>query len=304
MVLAVAPEGEQCDELAQLLKQAGLHAKTAQTEGEILHLFHAEPPACIVMAYDTSDLRSILLLRACRGEALLYKAPVLLVLEPAALRQVKWRDIPADDYVLRPVNMAELVTRVELARACAARHVECNPLTGLPGNNAIAREAERRLTTRSHFSLAYLDIDYFKPYNDKYGFSRGDEVLRMTARIVSNAVQALNDADTYVGHIGGDDFVFMTPCDLMIRTAETIIASFDTLAPRHYDEDDRVGKGIKSINRQGNPQVFPLLTCTIAIVDTSYSNVLHLADISARSAELKQFAKVREGSNYVVERRR
>ena len=79
-----------------------------------------------------------------------------------------------------------------------------NPLTRLPGNiliqdylaNAVADSG-----TAYHF--AYLDFDYFKPFNDKYGFRTGDRAILMCADILRSA---FGKEGRFVGHVGGDDF--------------------------------------------------------------------------------------------------
>jgi diguanylate cyclase (GGDEF)-like protein len=152
--------------------------------------------------------------------------------------------------------------------------------------------------------LCYLDLDNFKAFNDCYGFARGDEALRMTARIVSNVVQRISDGAGFVGHVGGDDFFFIIPAQCGKECCEEIITNFDLVIPTLMDEEDRARGYIESKDRQGNPQRFPLLSASIAVIDLTITELNHLGEASAIAGELKKAVKKRKGSNYMVNRRK
>lgn len=287
------------------LESAGYVTATVRSTNELLDKCYQEPPALIVMNESHTMLRGGGMLDALSNDSIFNHVPVLLLLEPgAAAAEVDWSRVPVDDYVVRPCDARELLARVRLILARVQRDVNANPLTGLPGNRNIMREIERRLATKQAVAVAYLDIDNFKPYNDKYGFSRGDEVLRMTARVVTHTLDALAGADSYVGHIGGDDFIFIAVSAVMEQACKEILRNFDLIVPSFYDEEDRATGRIDSIDRQGNPRQFPLMTCTIAVIDTARTDVRHVAELGARAAEVKQIAKGLPGSNYLIDRRR
>jgi len=217
--------------------------------------------------------------------------------------KVDWVRLRVDEFLVAPYSDEELLARVQICLARAQRDLNANPLTGLPGNIAIIREAEARLKRNAPFAVAYLDLDHFKPFNDKYGFLRGDEVLRMTARVVVNAARAIKSDHSFVGHVGGDDFVFMAPSDLIGRACDEITRNFDLLIPNFYDEEDRIRGAIHSIDRQGNTSTFSLMTCSIAVIDAAGHAVKHVADISARAAQVKKYAKSIQGSSTCYDRR-
>lgn len=304
-ILVVGHSAEGCAPLVDALDAAGFKASAAYTGTAILSSIYADPPQCVVVPHGLcASGNSGPLLLQLKGDAVYGHLPVILTLTQEEAEAADWSRLPADDYVVTPFSSGELVSRVRLCLARTQRDVNANPLTGLPGNISILREAERRLAAGQHFAMAYADLDYFKAFNDKYGFARGDEILRMTARIIVNAIAGLGSAETYVGHVGGDDFIFATPPALMVRACEEITRNFDLIVPNFYDDDDRAAGGIHSVDRQGSAAVFPLMGISLAVVDTSISAIQHLADISARAAQVKKFAKAVPGSNYVIDRRK
>ncbi len=126
----------------------------------------------------------------------------------------------------------------------------------------------------------------------------------MTGRILVNAMRNIDRHDAYVGHIGGDDFIFMTaPRDIEAACTE-VIRNFDVIVPNFYDEEDRTRGYIESVDRQDKARTFPLMTCSIAVVDTTNLAQPHLADISARAAQVKKLVKSLEGSQFLLDRRK
>jgi len=304
-VLAVSPHGKELAEMSATLENAGYRVATVTSAKSMIEAVYADPPHCLIVESDGADAASNALIKELKSDNVYGHLPVILVISADELAQgIEWQEHPADDYLVRPFSDVDLLARVSLCLARACREIDANPLTGLPGNLTIMREAERRIADGSPFAMAYLDIDHFKPFNDKYGFSRGDEVLRMTARILVNAIRSLESDDTHLGHVGGDDFVFITPPDLVGPVCQVIMRDFDRIVPSFYDEEDRSAGSIQTVDRRGNAQTFPLLTVSIAAVDTQTSHIPHVADLSARAAEVKHYAKQHAGSNFIVDRRK
>ena len=108
------------------------------------------------------------------------------------------------------------------------------------------------------FAVGYADLDNFKPFNDHYGFTRGDEVIKMTRKAHPERRQEQAAAGSFVGHIGGDDFIFIMDADLIDATAAEMVATFDRIISTFYDAADKEAGGIVAIDRQGNPRSFSL----------------------------------------------
>ena len=290
--------------LPDALREAGYRVAIAAKGQDALNVFYGEPPQCVLVRHGLEARLGRSLLAEIKGDHAYGHVPVILLATQGEVAAgIDWEQVPADDYVIEPAPPATVLSRIRICWARARRDIHANPLTGLPGNLTIALEAERRLDAGIPFAIAYADLDAFKAYNDKYGFSRGDEVLRMTSRILVNATRSLGSDDTYVGHIGGDDFVFITPPELMARACEAIGAHFDAIVRSFYDEEDRAEGRILSKDRQGNPCTFPLMSCSIGVVDTSQSKVSHIGELVSRATEMKSAAKGSPGSNYKVDHR-
>lgn len=303
-ILVIDSDARTNSHAVEILEGAGYIATLAPKPSLIQATIQETPPHCIIVPYELkSAASSKTMAEELKNDTIYGHLPILMTLSADALASVDWGRLKVDEFLLAPYPPEELLARVQICLARAQRDLNANPLTGLPGNIAIIREAEARLGRGDAFAVAYLDLDHFKPFNDKYGFLRGDEVLRMTARVVVNAARATRSELSFVGHVGGDDFVLIAPSELIESACEEILRNFDLLIPNFYDEEDRIRGAIHSIDRQGNTSTFSMMTCSIAVIDTATHAVRHVADISARAAQVKKYAKSIRGSNTCFDRR-
>jgi len=179
-----------------------------------------------------------------------------------------------------------------------------NPLTGLPGNTSIEREICRRLESGVPFDIAYLDIDNFKPFNDHYGFQKGDEVIKSLAeKVAAIAASSAGAEPSFCGHIGGDDFILITEALQAERFSAQIIAAFERDRPGFHGLRDLASGGYRAYNRKGELESFPLISLSVGIVNTSLSLVGSYAKLASLSTEVKKAAKMKNGSSIVVEGR-
>ncbi|MDD4053082.1 MAG: GGDEF domain-containing protein [candidate division Zixibacteria bacterium] len=200
-----------------------------------------------------------------------------------------------------PISIAKVKTGMLIERAI--RDLAVNPSTRLPGPGLIDLEIERQIKMEQQFAVCYADLDNFKAYNDYYGYYYGDRVIRLTARIIKDVVFDLC-REGFVGHIGGDDFIFVIPADLVPRICENILRTFDVIIPYRYQTDDRRRGYIVTRNRRGEEENFSLMTLSIAVVVNKGKTFSHVGEMSHMLADLKKYTKSLAGSNYVVERRR
>ncbi len=143
-------------------------------------------------------------------------------------------------------------------------------------------------------AVCYVDIKHFKPCNDKYGFSHGDEVIRMTARIMFNTVR----------DFGGDDFVCIVLNDRVEVVCQTIISHFDQIVLDMFDEETKSRGYYSGSNRKGEKEDIPLLSISIAVVPMDMTKLKHAAKVAEVAAELKNVAKASPVSRYVIDQRR
>jgi len=179
---------------------------------------------------------------------------------------------------------------------------EANPLTGLPGNISINEETQRRLASGVPFALLQVDIDFFKAYNDHYGYPRGDQAIQTLSRILVDSANRHGEGN-FVGHIGGDDFVLLCSSQQGENIGQEIIDEFNRVIPSLYDPEDRQNGFVVVQSRRHEVERFPLMSVTIALVSTDRTQVSHLAQLTDIAQELKAHGKGIPGSVLVGERR-
>jgi GGDEF domain-containing protein len=181
--------------------------------------------------------------------------------------------------------------------------LDASPLTRLPGNRAIEQVLKEKMARDERFALCYVDLDDFKAYNDKYGYARGSELIKLTGEIIYRAKDRHADTSDFVGHIGGDDFVLIVASEHAPSVCESIIAEFDRVIPDHYDEQDRSRGYIECLDRYGVVRQFPLMTISIAVVSDSQRQFRSPIEIARIATEIKDYVKTLPGSNYLIDRR-
>jgi diguanylate cyclase (GGDEF)-like protein len=210
-----------------------------------------------------------------------------------------------DDYIVKPFDPSELVARVQSALRRSRQMREVSPLTGLPGNFQISAELERLVEQDDdEFSVLYADLDDFKAYNDHYGFMRGDEAIRATGRLLTDALARNRTSPSFAGHIGGDDFVLVTAAEEGEVLAQDIVRNFDVMAPSLYDEDDRERGFIEVPDRRGVLHHYPFLSVSIGVASSAVRAIRTQWEASAVASEMKAVAKRKVGSSYEIDRRK
>lgn len=179
-----------------------------------------------------------------------------------------------------------------------------NPLTGLPGNEFIQRQIAKMLSQSIHFDVCYIDLDSFKPFNDRHGFEMGDRVIKAVGDIITEVLQKWEvQSIGFAGHIGGDDFIMITRPKNSVAACEDLIARFSkSLVRFHTEEENRQGYYF-STDRSGNRQQFGLLSLSIGIVSTEIHHIKSFAEVSSIASDLKKRAKEIPGSVVVRDRR-
>ncbi|MEO6097015.1 MAG: HAMP domain-containing protein [Fibrobacteria bacterium] len=178
-----------------------------------------------------------------------------------------------------------------------------NPLSGLPGNNVIVRKIEDMIQAKREFAVIYGDLDNFKAYNDKYGFSKGDDAILYCRDAFLDAAKKFGDAATFVGHEGGDDFVVVTGYENWEAVCKGIVAAFDSDIKQFYNEADAKSGFIESLDRQGRRMRFPLMSISLAVASNHYRPVEDHRMIVSIAAEMKKYVKKMEGSCYAIDKR-
>jgi len=181
--------------------------------------------------------------------------------------------------------------------------LDASPLTRLPGNIAIEQVLKGKMDNGEKFALCYIDLDDFKAFNDRYGYARGSELIKMTGEVVHNAKNNYSDPGDFVGHIGGDDFVLITSPDNVDVVCSAIVTAFDQAAPGFYDEEDRQRGYLDGTDRYGVSRRFSLISISIAVVSDTRRIFTSPIEIARVANEIKDYVKTLPGSNYLVDRR-
>ena len=206
-------------------------------------------------------------------------------------------------YIKKPVDTDYLYYTIKNLNRLLSINRRISPLTGLPGNIQIHAELKKRISKEEEFSVLYLDLDKFKAYNDVYGFLKGDQIIEFTAQTITKCVHEIFLENSFIGHIGGDDFIAIVPSIEVDEVCQSIIANFDKNVMRFFTEQD-IEKGyIEVANRKGIIEQFALTSISIGVVIVEkgrFSNILEIGDVGA---QVKHIAKSTMGSSYAIDRR-
>lgn len=284
------------------LTNAGLSVRIANDGRVGLQMALERCPDLVLADVMMPGLNGVELTQQLRDDPRTASCTIILVtaINDAAAK-LEGFDAGADDYIVKPFDIVELLARVKGALRRAKVLRAQSPLTRLPGNVRIQEEIEVRVRRQTHFSLLYVDLDNFKAYNDKYGFLQGDRVIQMTARVLQDVAIELGGSEAFVGHVGGDDFVVIGELGQEQDLAEAVIARFDRAIPAVYDEIDRSQGYIETLNRRGELQRFPLVGVSIGIATTERRTYSHYAEAVTVATEMKTFTKKTAGSSWAVD---
>jgi PleD family two-component response regulator len=216
---------------------------------------------------------------------------------------VKSLEAGADDFIAKPFSPQEMLARVRAKVRRANVDSSLQPLTRLPGNIAIEHEVRRRFEAREPWAVIYADLDNFKAFNDRYGFVRGDDAIRLVSTTMSDTLKRIGEESDFLGHIGGDDFIIVTHPQRAENLAKTVADTFDRDVLPLYDVTDRTRGWIAAKDRRGNNVRFPLMSLSLAIV-TASARITSYQSIGEVAAELKSFAKRQPGSFVAMDKRR
>jgi diguanylate cyclase (GGDEF)-like protein len=272
---------------------------------EGLTLIHNKSPNLIICDYMMPVMNGLEFCRQVKKDILLQHIPIIMLTGKGEVKDmVGGIEAGADDYLVKPFEPDALLARIRMILRRTIRSLDANPLSLLPGNTSIMEELQRCISENLPFAVGYTDLDKFKIYNDKYGFEKGDEVIREVARLLIRVVREKAGSDAFIGHIGGDDFVFITNDAMIDNVCMEVIKRFDKMAPLFYNEQDRDAGYVIGKDRLGNEIKTGLLSISIGIVSNVHQRITHVAQIGEIGAELKKYAKGFHQSNFVRDQRR
>jgi PleD family two-component response regulator len=290
--------------LRDALRGADYEVVVAHNGEEAIDKLRENPPDLVLLDVKMPKMSGVDVCRQIKSDVFLRHIPVMLLTAQAGTsHKVAGLEQGADDYLTKPFDLSELIARIRTLLRRTRLGLEANPLTRLPGNVTIETEILARIQNKTAFAVLYVDLNSFKAYNDTYGFVKGDDVIRETARLLLTQ-SALTQG--FVGHIGGDDFVVLSSPEHAEALSQTIIKAFDAKVPGFYTPEDQARGYVESKDRKGVAARFPLLSMAIGVVTNQHRPIESLGEVSKIGAEMKHFAKENKdkGSAYAIDRRR
>ncbi len=261
-------------------------------------------PSLLFVDADRMGPEGLTLVRDLKDDPFCAIVPITMLSESHHPERVNaWFQAGTDEVITGMFTAAEQRARLDAMLVRTVRDVSVHPSTRLPGTTEIEREIRKRLDVKGDFAVCYADLDHFKEFNDRYSYYDGDRVIYILSRILHDVVQGMVGRDGFVGHIGGDDFIFIIPLSEVSRVCTETLSVFDTLIPFQYNEQDRRAGYFFGKDRRGQLHRVPMMTLSIGIVTNQNRVFSHPAEVSELATEMKSYAKTLPGSVFVVDRR-
>ncbi len=285
------------------LQKTGFDCYMASNGLEALEAIDADHPDLVLLDVMMPKMDGFTTCREIRKRTAWARLPVIMLTAKGDTSdKVSGLSEGADDYVVKPFEFEELLARISMVLRRTQEAMSANPLTGLPGNNVISKKIAAFIKSGEGFAACYVDLDHFKAYNDEYGFEAGDLILKRVAEILVNVTTELAET-SFVGHIGGDDFLFVADLESYEKCCLKFIRLFEEVIPEFYKEEHRRKGYIDSINRQGQRVRLPIMSVSIGVTHNSEVNFSDPMEVSNRASEMKKYAKSEPGSVYKIDRR-
>lgn len=304
-ILLIIQDQETCGFLSELLIGEGYEVSKTADHKEGFYKLSLHSFNLVVCDFSSSSVNGIEVCKHIRQQFnLRHLGIILLMSSKDPMDKIKGIYSGADDYVEIPFEPAEFLARVKASLVRITRDLDANPLTKLPGNITLLKELETRIKSGKLFAVGYVDLNKFKEFNDRYGFELGDQAISLSAKIIITGLQRKGGQGDFLGHIGGDDFIFITVPQMAEDIAKVIVDEFDKSILPLFSEEDRARGYMITKNRAGDECHVPLLSVSIGIVTNELRKFSHVGEISQVAAELKKYAKSIGGSVYVKDRRK
>ncbi len=300
-VLAIDDDPDLLATIEIQLHLRGYAVQCASSAAEGIRTATASQPDIILLDIGLPDMGGIEVVKALRAGFRTACSGIIMVTaisDRAVMREAVAAG--ADDYIVKPYDVMELCCRIDMVKERAARNLERNPLTGLPGNNVIHSELARRIDNLVPFAIGYVDIDNFKAYNDRYGPERGDRMIKVLGDTLTDASAETGDPSDFVGHIGGDDFIILTNPEAVERLSFALFSRFDHAICDLYEKDDWKKGGIEAEGRDGVLRFFPRATLSVGVAASVYSIIEKPQRAFELATQAKHNAKSHEGNHLEI----
>ena len=303
-MILFAPDRAPLPESLEQWVAAQASPKIVVTSGdELMAIALRGRPRLVVFDARGDEAGSIAACRRLKKDSYTGIVPAFMIAASSPGRTGNAFDAGADEVVSDGIPDEETVRRIVLLLSRSDRDLGVHPSTRLPGAGAIEAEIAARLQRPDLFAVCYADLDHFKEYNDRYSYTEGDRVIRILAMLLHDVVKGSCGEGAFVGHIGGDDFIFIIPYDQIADICGEITSVFDLLVPYQYSEPDRRAGYFFGKDRRGVLDRVPLMTLSIGVVSNVQRTFREPRQVSKLATEMKTYAKTLSGSVYSIDRR-
>jgi diguanylate cyclase (GGDEF)-like protein len=302
--LLFAPDGQALPEpIRAWLESRRIPTRGVASSDDVMSASLRSRPRLVIVDARNHPVAGIKACRRLKQDSFTGIVPVIIATRNDDTAFASAFDAGADEVLRDGVSLHEAALRLDALLRRSDRDTYVHPSTRLPGTIEIEQEILRRIESGSRFAVCYADLDHFKEFNDRYSYYDGDRVIRILSKILHDVVKGTCGERGFVGHIGGDDFIFVIPVDDVTETCGEIVSVFDVLVPFQYSEQDRRAGYYFGKDRRGQLHKVPLMTVSIGVVTNERRLFTHAGQVSELATEMKSYAKTLHGSVFSVDRR-
>lgn len=294
-ILLIDEDQELLDALEMTLANAG-YVCIPEVNGEkAIETALKNPPDLIILDKIMTKMDGITLASRIKKKPRFSQVPILMLTAACTIEdKISALESYVDDYVCKPFSTSELLAKIRAILRHSTRTRDSHPTTHLPGGNALEEEINRRIVRGDTFALMHVDIDNFKAYADSYGFNKANRMIRMVGASIVQVVESMDLPNTFISHVGGDDFIIVTDMEHYELLAEEIIAAFDGEVAAFFTEEDLARKVFTGLTRRSQKRDFPITTVSIGIISNEEMKFEDAAETSDALARAKNKAKQKE----------
>ena len=274
---------------------------TAGNGEEALEMVEKDPPDIVISDISMPHMDGLTLCRKLKRNIFFNRIPIILLTARANVDdRINGFEAGADDYLVKPIDFRELAARI---RAILRRYkmiMDLNPSTRLPGADAVEETIQKRIKKKENFSICYLDLDNFKAYADTYGFEFANKAIKLTARIIGDSLKPLKIRDSFLAHVGGDDFIVVSPIRQAMKICKAAVKDFDARIIKCFKDEDVRNGYYEGFDRDGNFRKIPLMSISVVILVDAGNTYQSAREIGEQASRAKRLAKRVPGSNIVT----
>lgn len=292
-----------CEELSLLLKEQGKVSFFTAPE-DMLAQLDTERPDLLLLDMDLGDekMNGLDVLGKLKKRKDSHYISIIMIsgMGDKATLEAAFK-MGVHDYVFKPVLPSFLLPKVESTVFQSRSMIHTHALTGLPGIGLIESEFLRRAKTGKNFSVAYCDLDHFKPFNDEKGVKSGDRAIEVLSEVVRDIRGFFTRQQLFAGHLGGDDFFLIGNKQSVIKASKQIQSKFSHGISHLFNPTELERGWYLAMDRDGNTRRIPLLSLSIAVVNISGNKNITFEVLSQMAARVKKKAKKIDGNSLVQE---